>query len=360
MACIVTTTKMPPKIDPAVKAAAQAEKEAKKAEREAKKAVKAAAQAVKAAATATKKALKEAAAAAKKAPPAVEDIQLFYEKSDRGKNDVTNKKREKILPFLECIPADYIGHPVYGTKWVNVHSKWKIAVRKVAEKLHIPTDTPYTLRQKGGRLKYDLELLFEGHIPVKVEFKYGCKNINTLPQFLTLYVPTATIIESQKYHHYYYDNYLDKYRACDSGITVPTPTWGEYAVAVKNDSSSKLPFFKQLREREEFNKTEKTKVVHDSISAYLKEGDLKINVDAFAATAKTTQNGKIYFLWCDDDFHLDEFRDSDFVGITFKGIRNENIIDLVAANETTIYSLLLRWKNHNGILVPAWQISVRR
>lgn len=42
----------------------------------------------------------------------------------------------------------------------------------------------------------------------------------------------------------------------------------------------------------------------------------------------------------------------------FHCIKNGNILELKTSNN--IYRLLLRWRNHKGILNPAWQISMKR
>ena len=44
--------------------------------------------------------------------------------------------------------------------------------------------------------------------------------------------------------------------------------------------------------------------------------------------------------------------------MTFHGIRNGNVIEVQSG--PTLYRLLLRWRNHKGILNPAWQISMKR
>jgi predicted secreted protein len=47
--------------------------------------------------------------------------------------------------------------------------------------------------------------------------------------------------------------------------------------------------------------------------------------------------------------------------IKFHSIKNGNTIVLQsAANPSTTFHLLLRWRNHKGILNPAWQISLKR
>ena len=45
-------------------------------------------------------------------------------------------------------------------------------------------------------------------------------------------------------------------------------------------------------------------------------------------------------------------------GVT--GVRLDKYLELSSAKAGTGFALLLRWKNHAGILYPAWQISMWR
>jgi hypothetical protein len=44
--------------------------------------------------------------------------------------------------------------------------------------------------------------------------------------------------------------------------------------------------------------------------------------------------------------------------LEYKGIKNENTIVVDDLEQKQEYHLLLRWKNHKGVLNPAWQISL--
>jgi hypothetical protein len=374
---------MPRKIDPAIKAAKAAEKEAAKAakaaEKEAAKAAKAAekeaAKAAKAAekeaAKAAKAAEKEAARAAKKEakvnklpPPTVEDIRLFSTTSSREDNDAVNKKREAILPLLECVPAEYLEHLEYGSQWRALHSAWNRTLGVIAARVGGSPETPRTVLGRGGRMyNYDLYITF--HLPdgsqpaFKCEFKHGCKTIDRLAQFLSLPVSSSSelIVGGKTYDQAYYDDgILDRMIACDVGITEAKPDRATYLREVKL-VKSKHPFFCQLKEREPVAKEEKARIVDESIAAYLPT--VPLNTEAFASRARTTQVGKIYLLWCDGAFHIDEFRDDDFNGITIKEIKGPHIY-LTSGNNRFVFDLLLRWRNHKGILNPAWQIAARR
>lgn len=39
--------------------------------------------------------------------------------------------------------------------------------------------------------------------------------------------------------------------------------------------------------------------------------------------------------------------------------KREALLTLVVKSTTCIFHLLLRWRNHKGVLLPAWQISLK-
>jgi hypothetical protein len=46
--------------------------------------------------------------------------------------------------------------------------------------------------------------------------------------------------------------------------------------------------------------------------------------------------------------------------LEYKGIKNNNTIVVEDVERLQEYHLLLRWKNHKGVLNPAWQISLHK
>jgi hypothetical protein len=228
----------------------------------------------------------------------------------------------------------------------------------------------------------------------KIEFKYGASNINGIPQFLSLPTkfgmfrtdnaattptPTHTPTPTPKYEVFWYQKYLDKYIACDpqlklkciesdtptsastSAAAPPKPSLEDYIRFVPKTNYDVNPFFVHLKECETNFKKEKAKVVNDSISEYLSSFGHELDINIFTEKIKESQQDKTYILWGKDmKCHIDSISQEEMSGICFKNIKNNNAIILESSLTKTTYSLLLRWRNHKGILNPAWQISLKR
>ena len=65
-------------------------------------------------------------------------------------------------------------------------------------------------------------------------------------------------------------------------------------------------------------------------------------------------------MWHNNKFNIERMMAQTKVNNTLKyiGIKNNNTI--LVKSENYMYELLLRWRNHKGILNPAWQIKVKQ
>jgi hypothetical protein len=152
---------------------------------------------------------------------------------------------------------------------------------------------------------------------------------------------------------------LDAYLAIDPEITLPKPPREEYLQNVIKTNYDCSPFFAQLKARELTLQKEKNKVVNQSITEYLTRNASMIHLDAFSEKVKETQSEKSYVLWSKGKFYLDSIAPQEMTNLQFQSVKNGNVV-LVKSESNTVYSLLLRWRNHKGILNPAWQISMKR
>ena len=286
----------------------------------------------------------------------VSDISTFFTKSTRSKNDATNKVRENVLKIISNPPKEYLENIEYGSSWKTVHQAWNDALKKIG-----PDYTSIQTKMKGGRaFHYDVDVIYyNGTNQVatkKIEFKNGGEKIGNLPQFLSLQAKIDLFPET--YDKFWYENYIDRYLAVDPAITEAKPELDEYLKLVTKTTYSIHPFIEQLKARELFLQREKNAVVNKSISDYLSKHGPSINITAFSEKVKATQQDKIYLLWHKGQFHLDKMTESEMSEMSFHSIKNGNVLQLKTGN--TLYGLLLRWRNHKGILNPAWQITMKR
>ena len=282
----------------------------------------------------------------------ISDITTFFTTSTRGGNDAANKTREGILKIVSNPPPEYLQDPVYGPQWAKVQKEWNTALDSIAG---VPF-TRFEVNMKGGRCSnYDADIHYYNDTKLvsskKVEFKYGGTTIQELPQFISLQAKFNLFPVT--YDTYYYEHYLDAYISCDEGITEPKTSLTTYLKLVTK-TASPSPFFAQLKLRETTLKEEKNKIVNSSITAYLTTYGPTIDISAFYDKIKATQTDKIYLLWS-DKFYIDTLTVED---MEFYSIKNGNTLQVRSGN--TIYNMLLRWRNHKGILNPAWQIGMKR
>jgi hypothetical protein len=317
----------------------------------------------------------------------VEDIATFFHTSTRDQNDASNKVRELVLTLLPSPPTHFLAHETYGAQWTQVSSEWNKIMTKIAPPTTDATDAtdPTTPNYKtkvdlkaGRNFNYDADITFlhrETGATVakrKVEFKYNATCINELIQILSLKARDKLFPESvPTYDAFYYANYLDKYIAIDTTghdpndaelPKPPKPPLEEYLKMVTKVDTKGLPFFAQLKERESlFFKKEKSAIVDESITQYLALFGSHIDVNAFTTELVARETDKHYTLWKNEQFHYDTITKEEMSDIKFHSIKNGNTIVLQsAARPSTTYHLLLRWKNHKGILNPAWQIKMLR
>jgi hypothetical protein len=91
----------------------------------------------------------------------------------------------------------------------------------------------------------------------------------------------------------------------------------------------------------------------------LTEFSSTLNLSTLSSDIRERQSGKVFILWNLREFQSDFIRDDEMEITSVERIKNGNV--LVAVSKAgTKHNMLLRWKNHLGILYPAWQISLSR
>ena len=283
-----------------------------------------------------------------------EDILVFFQGNTRAENDAANKTRERILghivhrnPFPE--------HP----QWIQLHRLFQETILEISRQTNVPPYTSVTLTNRGGRrFHYDFTLSFHNEDQCvadrSIEFKNGADAVHKLPQFLS--VPTGSMGGfDESYASFYYQHFLDEYLHTDRGITEQKPTWIDYAKSVKKISDTH-PFFVQLKERETIEFVAKKRIVNQSIASYLEKFALTSNCEFMRDKIHSSQSNKMYVLWKQHTFHVQRCH-MDTTDFRLDRIHNKNTI--VYASAGMLFHALLRWRNHAGILNPAWQISIK-
>ena len=263
----------------------------------------------------------------------------------RGNNDDLNKQREEFLTKILDIADDAL-RPYYR----ELKQKWRACLSTLCSS---EFDKIKITKKAGRGHNHDFGIQFSlQEVPVHtqdVEFKHNARSIENLPQFLSLY-------EKQLgYVPYYYHNHLPKYLATDPGITEPIPDEATYTSKVYSSAYSCHPFFQQLYDRDDIQHAAKVAVVNESISEFLKARASSLDTEWLAGEFSRTQKDKKYILWDLNNFHVEELP---IVGtLTYAGVKGGNRI--LVNGESAQYSLLLRWRNRKGVLLPAWQISLK-
>lgn len=285
----------------------------------------------------------------------VESIAKFIKHNPgRDLNDLNNKMREDVITHLWSPPQAYLDSLDYGGQWREVSNKFKKIMGMLCS---IPFDDMVIKKKAGRKFNYDFDFVFMnlGNIVHKVciEFKHNATSICDLPQYLNL-TENIGFMPYHSYAEYFYDEKIEE--LCELA-DLEVPNKDQYMKYVYQNNYDKFPFFRQLKDKEASIKHAKSVLVNDSIREYLEKHSSMLNLNMLSYEIKRTQT-KVFLLWDGIDFHLDEFTPDDMAVGTEVTVKNGNTI--VVNSGGGYHNLLLRWKNHKGILFPAWQIKLTR
>lgn len=294
------------------------------------------------------------------------DILLFTESGagkGRDSNDSNNKKREAILKILSTSAIqEFLSCPIYGVAWQTLQTKWHTALTELAKRCHITDYSSYTVKNKGGRkFNWDIDVTYADHTTVKVEFKFGGTSVDSIPEFFN---PAADKpFHPELYASFFYDTYLDQVMAI-YGL-VEKPTKDLYLKQIHKNTSSSA-FFKALRAAEDAEVEvgrpkykAKTALAHKSIQEYLAKYKDSTNLQEITSEFTRSQAGKHFLIYSNGEFHHDRIEDDELIATSVIGVEGDYLI-IQSKKPTTTHRMLLRWKNHQCVLFPAWQISMVR
>lgn len=281
-------------------------------------------------------------------------VQLFHAPSGgREANDSNNAVREAVIvDLINGGRAD----PAYNTLRAEL-GLWLAAKRA---ELGLEPDAPASALRRGGRsYNWDLDLTL-GPVTLKVEFKYGATSVASLPEFFN---PAANknFHQGESYARYFYEHTLPQVCAI---YTIPLTMSLEDYLARVHGTSKAPALFGALYEAEKTGtaaqKAQKKALVDGSIAAWLRLVKDKTDLAAITAAFQASQGGKHFLLCSNGKFFSDRIEPEELVVTSVTGVRLEKYLELQSSKPGTGFAMLLRWKNHAGILYPAWQISMWR
>ena len=294
------------------------------------------------------------------------DVLLLFFSACAGRenNDVYNDMREYILAnIISNKFKEYFDDPEYGSKWRLLKSSWTECLDTLFKSTSDKTYDSINIIKRGGRkYNYDFEIEYlyiekVVHTIRNIEFKHGGSSISEIPQFFNAIANKPFL---PGYAEWFYDNYVCKE---DPWIRFNDmlPTKEQYMKEIyKNKSNNK--FFINLKSHEtdqEYYKLKQEKTA-ESIKVWLNENYIDLDLKELSKEFIRSQSGKIFILWNKDNFHIDTFDESELNVTHIVGIKNNNSILINSESGIIQYAMLLRWKNQLGVLLPAWQISMKR
>lgn len=307
---------------------------------------------------AVRKKLKGLAAKGLLHPPLIMDhravVQLFHAPAGgREANDANNAVREAAI--IDLING---GRPDHAYDLLRAELQLWLAGKRA--ELGLPPEVTASAVRRGGRsYNWDFDLIL-GAVTLKVEFKYGAISVASLPEFFN---PAANknFHQGESYARYFYEHTLPQVCAI---YDVPlTMSVDDYLARVHGTSTAPA-LFGSLYEAEKTGtaaqKAYKKELVDESIAAWLHLVKDKTDLAAITTAFQTSQTGKQFLLCSNGKFFSDRIEPEELVVTAVRGVRLGKYLELQSSRPNTGFSLLLRWKNHAGILYPAWQISMWR
>lgn len=287
------------------------------------------------------------------------DISVFDRSSGkgRGSNDSMNKTREAILGILHNPPPEFLA----DDRWVSMSGKW----RSFLSTLYSDYDSLQVIPQ-GGRshhVDFIIHFLLNGTIvrTINAEFKHSAKSICGLPQYLSKQSSTPYVPAS--YAEFFYDSYVDRICEIYPELVPHKPTRSEYISHVYKTNYACHPFFNTLYALDDDTTAERKKrkdaLVKQSIKEFLALYGTQLDVNLLTQDIRKTQTEKTFILWNLTEFCLDKIHDDEMDIVGVKCVKNDNTI-VAMSRSGTEHHMLLRWRNHLGILLPAWQIKLVR
>jgi len=290
----------------------------------------------------------------------VDSISAF-DLSTKGLNDKNNKTRENIIGAIinGKVPSEYYLIP-----------RWQSLRTSIFNYIGELDKDPYSkieCKHKGGRkFNFDFNIIFHMELMesriYNIELKFNASAIDEAPQFVSTMKPSQYL--SSSYEDYYYTNYLPKLSELSS---LPLPAKLDFLAQIHTNKPKCMKAFQDIYYQgcalsSKFTNNEQDikfyelakQLSNESISTFVLDADL--NIELLSQYLEASQRGKIYMLYSEGAFVKQCANLDDYVIVDVVKNPQKFRYECVSKNGKKI-TVLLRWKNGNGIAFPAFQIS---
>lgn len=292
-------------------------------------------------------------------------ICAFFEIKGRSKNDESNKVREAIIMSIynKKVPSDYYK---YSIRWSKINKELQSYIKQLCEMKNITQINSIHCEIKAGRnYKYDFDFLVNNKETFCIEFKNNASNLNSIPQFVSPMKPSQYF--NGCYEDHYYDNY---FRDLTLQYNLPIPEKEDYLKQIHFTNPKcliehQIKYYRGCKSKRQYSGEENDiefynnakKAARDSISSFMNCYDL--NKEKLTDYLLKTQKNKHYMLHSSGTFYLDTIHSDNFIITDIEKKPDKNMY--IAKTKGGDYlSILIRWKNGNGIALPALQIGINR
>jgi hypothetical protein len=300
----------------------------------------------------------------------VSDIKYFFETNSRDDNDKTNRIREECILLLNGSSHPFFEDETFGKQWCHLKSEFKKYCQLLCQKKNLTSCSDIILKKRANRNNnhdFDLTLISEEDFET-IHFEFKVSKTIEMPQFVSLYDKDRYISETLA--EYWYDkggldSMLDLYPT-----KLSKPSREDYLKEVYKPAgkTTKHPFFKQLylwdKDAAYGPKTEKYKkkgeLVHQHIKMYLDAHHKNFDIDKLKKKILETQKEKMYGIWntLTHRFEYLEYSKAMLTPTKIDRIKGSDYLMIDTEEPNYQLQCLLRWRNHNGVSLPAWQIKL--
>lgn len=289
------------------------------------------------------------------------DIENFRKPSTRSNNDRVNKIRESIImnAIMKRIPSEFYEQTnEHSEDWLDLQAEVDTYINEVCEGARVTK-----VMKRGGRTgRHDFTVVTEIRTH-NIEFKYGKTSVNAQPQFVSPGEPSRFL--DKNYEEYYYNEYLGE--LCKL-VEIEKPDLESYCKQVGGNCPECLiplqdEYYKGCKNSSQFTGNDKAILFYtyanmiskESIQKFINVADLDIS--KLTKYLQDTQKDKIYMMYKDGKFHKEEIDMDNYIIESYVKEPSRYVCTTKGGVELTV---LLRWKNGNGIAYPGFQIKSRK